>query len=99
MNYIIPCGFLVGRNRCNKIGLQIRGQDGVKDERGNVAGHGVDPTGKVTDIVDFVSQVPYAESSGDQIHLEQTNTIKVIAKFNNEYLGKFSFIFQDGDMS
>ena len=56
-NYIIPCGFLVGRNRCNKIGLQIRGQDGALDEKGNVAGHGVDPTGRVTDIVEFVTQV------------------------------------------
>lgn len=56
-NYIIPCGILTGRNRCNKMGLQIRGQDGALDGKGNIAGHGVDPTGNVTDIIDFVSSV------------------------------------------
>ena len=56
-NYIVPCGFLTGRNRCNKLGLQIRGQDGMLDGRGNVAGHGVDPTGNVTDVVEFCGQV------------------------------------------
>jgi len=98
-NYIIPCGFLVGRNRCNKVGLQIRGTEGAQDERGNVSGHGVDPTGRVTDIVEFVSQVHYAESSGEQIHIEQTSTVKIIAKFNNEYLGMIHFIFENGDLS
>ena len=63
-NYIIPCGFLVGRNRCNKVGLQIRGQDGASDARGNIAGHGVDPTGRVTDIVEFVSQVQFTHLKG-----------------------------------
>ena len=56
-NYVIPCGFLVGRNRCNKMGIQIRGQDGVTDDRGNIAGHGVDPTGVVKDIKSFCQQV------------------------------------------
>ena len=113
-NYIIPCGFLVGRNRCNKVGLQIRGTEGAQDERGNVSGHGVDPTGRVTDIVEFVSQVcyklliifkhinfqvHYAESSGEQIHIELTSTVKIIAKFNNEYLGMIHFIFENGDLS
>ena len=37
-------------NRCNKAGIQIRGEDGVLDGNGNVAGHGVDATGNVTDI-------------------------------------------------
>ena len=49
-NYIVCCGSTVGMNRCNKAGIQIRGEDGVLDGNGNVAGHGVDATGNVTDI-------------------------------------------------
>ena len=56
-NYVIPCGFLVGRNRSNKIGIQIRGQDGVLDGMGNVSGHGVDPTGTVRKVVELCKQV------------------------------------------
>ena len=36
------------RNRCNKSGVQIRGEDGVLDDRGNITGHGTDATGNVT---------------------------------------------------
>jgi hypothetical protein len=56
-NYVICCGFNVGRNRCNTAGVQIRGEDGVLDEQGNIAGHGVDPTGKVTDVGTLARQV------------------------------------------
>ena len=44
-------------NRCNKAGIQIRGEDGVLDGNGNIAGHGVDPTGNVTDIEGLVQAV------------------------------------------
>ena len=44
-------------NRCNKAGIQIRGEDGVLDGCGNIAGHGVDPTGNVTDIESLVQAV------------------------------------------
>lgn len=96
--YIIPLGFLLGRNRCNKMGIQIRGQDGVLDGRGNIAGHGVDPTGVVTDVVDFCCQVAFASPNDDEMHqtTEQTSTIKVVGKFNNIYLGTHHFIFKDG---
>lgn len=98
-NYIVPVGWLLGRNRCNKMGIQIRGQDGVTDGRGNVAGHGVDATGVVTEIVDFCAQVPHA-CSGDsswQMATEQTSTLKVVGKFNNLSLATHHFIFKDGD--
>ena len=44
-------------NRCNKAGIQIRGEDGVLDGCGNIAGHGVDPTGNVNDIESLVQAV------------------------------------------
>ena len=56
-NYIVCCGSTVGMNRCNKAGIQIRGEDGVLDGCGNIAGHGVDPTGNVTDIESLVQAV------------------------------------------
>ena len=56
-NYIVCCGSTVGMNRCNKAGIQIRGEDGVLDGNGNIAGHGVDPTGNVTDIESLVQAV------------------------------------------
>ena len=52
-NYVVCCGFNVGRNRWNAAGLQIRAEDGV----GNITGHGVNPTGKVTDVGDLAKQV------------------------------------------
>ena len=60
MNYVVPCGFSVRNIRIastSKIGLRIGGQDGPRDERGNVVGHGCDPTGRVDDIREFVKQV------------------------------------------
>ena len=45
-----PARSTVCSNRCNKAGIQIRGEDGVLDGNGNVTGHGVDATGNVTDI-------------------------------------------------
>ena len=63
-NYIVCCGFNVGRNRCNAAGLQIRAEDGVLDKEGNIAGHGVDATGKVTDIGDLANQVAHPRWCG-----------------------------------
>ena len=47
-NHIVALGFSQGLNRCNKAGVQIRGEDGVLDGQGNITGHGTDPTGNVT---------------------------------------------------
>ena len=58
-DYIVCCGSTVGNNRCNKAGIQIRGEDGVLDGVGNVSGHGVDPTGVVKDINGLVTAVSY----------------------------------------
>ena len=44
-------------DRCDKAGIQIRGEDGVLDGLGNVAGHGTDPTGKVGDIAALAKAV------------------------------------------
>ena len=91
-----------------------------------MAGHGVDPTGAVTDVVSFCcqvssqfitfflkagqlfelidihldsTQVAFAQPEDHQIQqsTEQTSTIKVIGKFNNKFLGRYHFIFKDGD--
>ena len=56
-NYIISCGFLTGRNRCNKMGIRISAEDGALDSRGNVAGHGVDATGNVANISELSQRV------------------------------------------
>ena len=41
-------------------------------------------------------QVSYAEAQGDQITSEESAVVKVIGKFNNEYLGRHHFVFKDG---
>ena len=97
-NYVVCCGFNVGLNRCNAAGLQIRAEDGAKDGYGNIAGHGVDPTGKVADISKLANQVKYGGYGGGNEHIfnEETRSFKVICKFNNKYLGKHHFIFKNG---
>ena len=98
-NYVVCCGFNVGRNRCNAAGLQIRAEDGVLDGVGNITGHGVDPTGKVTEVGYLAKQVKYGDyEDEDEEHMfnEETRSVKVICKFNNKYLGKHHFIFKNG---
>ena len=101
-NHIICLGFTLGRNRCNKYGIQIRGEDGKLDERGNVAGHGTDPTGNVTDIDALANSVPFAEFSKDKNGIawheftEETKTLTVKGKLNNEYHGKVTFEITNG---
>ena len=46
-----------GRNRANRAGIEIRTEDGVLDESGNVCGHGIDPTGNVSDIAALSNKV------------------------------------------
>ena len=50
-DHIVCCGFRTTMlsSRPNGAGIQIRGEDGVLDGRGNIAGHGTTPTGAVTD--------------------------------------------------
>lgn len=98
-NYIVCCGSTVGQNRCNKAGIQIRGEDGVLDSGGNIVGHGVDATGNVTDILSLVLAVAHATPGGyGAFHQfsEVTRSFEVICKFNNSYHGVHHFIFKDG---
>ena len=39
------------------MGIRISAEDGALDSRGNVAGHGVDPTGNVADIRELANKV------------------------------------------
>lgn len=55
-------------NRCDKAGIQIRGEDGVLDGQGNIAGHGTDPTGKVGDIAALAKAVKALSSVTVQIN-------------------------------
>ena len=48
--YIVCCGFLVGTNRCNKLGIQIVGE-------GKRGSHGVDDNGRVVDVTKLASKV------------------------------------------
>merc|ERR1711892_382505 len=49
-NHVVCCGFINGKTCNNKVGIQIRGEDGVLDGVGNIAGHGTNPTGSVDDV-------------------------------------------------
>ena len=60
-------------NRCDKAGIQIRGEDGVLDGQGNIAGHGTDPTGKVGDIAALAKAVK-ALSSVTVLQCKSTQT-------------------------
>jgi hypothetical protein len=96
-NHIVCLGFILGRNRCNKCGIQIRGEDGVLDDMGNVSGHGTDPTGNVTDIYALASTVPHTEFRKDKDGIfwhefyEGTRAMRIKGELNNEDHGKVIF--------
>ena len=101
-NHIICLGYTLGRNRCNKYGIQIRGEDGMLDGRGNVAGHGTDPTGNVTDINALAKSTPFIkvfqDSDGIKWHEchEETRWLKVKGSLNNKDKGRVTFEFSNG---
>ena len=100
-NHIVCLGFNLGRTRCNKYGIQIRGEDGILDGYGNIAGHGTDPTGNVTDIDALACQVSFKNAiteNGIEWHEfnEGTRMLKITGKLNNLRNAKVIFTFHDG---
>jgi hypothetical protein len=89
-NYIVCLGFSSDSAQKNRAGIQIRGEDGVTDNRGNVTGHGVDPTGRVDQIVDLTSHV---HDGGSDLHKfnEECRCFKVSCQFTNNSTGIFTF--------
>jgi len=99
-NHIIALGFTQGRNRADRAGIEIRAEDGVLDESGNVSGHGIDPTGKVSDIPNL-STTKFVETfkkNGIAWHefSEESRTLKIRCQQTNEWLGRVVFTFYDG---
>jgi len=100
-NHVVALGFSQGGNRCNKAGVQIRAEDGVLDDRGNIAGHGTDPTGNVTNIGELALSVPFAESfkkDGISWHEfnEECRALKIRCQQDNKGNGTVRFRFTDG---
>jgi len=102
-NYIVALGFTQGRNRADRAGIEVRAEDGVLDESGNVSGHGMDPTGKVSDIPKL-SQTKFVRTftkDGVDWHefREESRAFKIRCQQNNEWLGRVVFTFNDGVLS
>jgi len=100
-NHIVALGFSQGGNRCNKAGVQIRAEDGVLDDRGQITGHGTDPTGNVTNIEELALSVPFAESfkkDGISWHEfnEECRALKIRCQQDNRSNGEVRFKFMDG---
>ena len=75
----------------------LRGEDGVLDGNGNITGHGVDPTGNVTDIRGLACAVSHS-TAGDGAYRqfsEVTKSFEVTCLFNNWSNGCHRFIFKD----
>ena len=100
-NHIVALGFSQGRNRCDKAGVEIRGEDGILDGNGDVAGRGTDATGNVTDITQLSFSVPFQKvfEEGNiawhEFHKE-SRVLKVRCRQNNEWRGRVIFRFTDG---
>ena len=100
-NHVICCGFITGEgSTSNKAGIQIRGEDGVLDAKGNISGHGTDPTGAVGDgqaLASMHSHVKGSEASADWDTIqEETRAIRVFCKFTNKRHAAHIFKFYDG---
>lgn len=85
-NYVVLLGgerVQWGKNSC---GLQIRLGEGSKDNQGNIhgAGHGIDATGRVTSISEFVHSRKFsADSKTAHKFSEGTTMFRVDATFDN----------------
>jgi hypothetical protein len=47
-NYVVCCGFSTSYSGTNSAGVEMRGEDGVLDGRGCIAGHGIGKIRKST---------------------------------------------------
>jgi hypothetical protein len=88
-NYVVVFSFgqPSGAARRTRVGLEIRSESGILDAKGNVAGHGVDPTGAVTDTSNVHVFWPYVHSLRDcnafQKHVEETRCFTATVAFNS----------------
>ena len=100
-NHIVCLGFALGRNRDSKCGVVIRGEDGILDGIGSIAGYGTTPTGRVTDIEELACSVSFSKTKKIKDidwheFNEECRTLKIKCEFNNEDHGKVVFTFHDG---
>lgn len=95
-NYVVVFGFNT-RNHVNtrSAGLQIRGEDGVMDGCGNITGHGVDPSGTVTDPGALVSHYHHSQRD-DAWHTfnENCRNFRCTVKFTNEKHARYHLAIQ-----
>ncbi|CAF1457582.1 unnamed protein product, partial [Didymodactylos carnosus] len=66
-NYIVCCGFNTSYSGRNLAEIEIRAEDGVTDEKCCITGHGIDPTGNVTDINGLITKT-YHSAQNDGLH-------------------------------
>ena len=98
-DHIVCCGFRTATGtRPNGAGIQIRGEDGVLDGGGNIAGHGTTPTGAVTDAHALATMHLHhgvGKAASDQIQ-EEARALRVHCEFDNHGQAYHIFKFYDG---
>ena len=101
-DHIVCCGFRTTappNMRNNGAGIQIRGEDGVLDGKGNITGHGTTPTGAVSDAHALATMHLHhgvgEETTFDTIQ-EEARALRVHCEFDNDSHAKHIFKFYDG---
>lgn len=94
-NYVVVCAFGTGFGIDNAARIEIRAGDGTQDELGRIWGHGVDATGRVTDMGDLFTDSDRNVGSGTKCFFESCRMFQVSCEFDNERKAHFVFTFQN----
>ena len=101
-DHMVCCGFRTtgGPSRKNSgAGIQIRGEDGNLDAKGNITGHGTAPTGAVKDA-HALATMHVHHGNGDNKTTdtvqEECRALRVHCHFNNLRMATHTFKFFDG---
>ena len=101
-DHIVCCGFRTtgGPSSTNSgAGIQIRGEDGNLDGKGNITGHGTTPTGAVNDAHKLATMHIHhgiGKNTGIDKVQEECRALRVHCEFNNLRMATHTFKFYDG---
>ncbi len=93
-NYVTVCAFGTGCWIDNAARIEIRAGEGAQDELGRIFGHGVDATGRVTDMGDLLADSDRSTGVTTSF-FESCRMFKVSCEFESDVHAEFIFTFQN----
>ena len=97
-NYIVICAFSTGSASRNSARIVIRCEDGATNELGVILGHGVDPTGTVTNRDELLAECDQHNTSSKLKRFNlKARMFNVYCQFENTPQAYFYFTFTNNE--